>query len=133
MRRLAVLALSLAVFVSTARGETNVVDRAKVDFAEEATLEVFAVPAVEHAEAATLTVFTIPAVVHAAESQIEVDPVVPAQLLDEHPAWHDRIEAETGSKAYWILYTAREKARCGESTDALAAAFVQTLARWMAQ
>lgn len=133
MRRLAVLALALAAFVSTARGETNVVDRAKVDFAEEATLEVFAIPAVEHAEAATLTVFAIPAAVHAAESQVEVDPVVQAKYLDAHPDWYNRIEAETGSRAYWILYTAREKARCGESTDALATAFVQTLSRWMAQ
>ena len=133
MRRLAVLALALAAFVSTARGETNTVDRAKVDFAEEATLEVFAIPAVEHAAATTLTVVTIPEAVHAAESQIEVDPVAPAQHLDAHPDWYNRIEAETGSRAYWILYTAREKARCGESTDSLAAEFAQTLARWMAQ
>ena len=136
MKRLAAFASALAafaVFATAARGETNVLDRARVDFAEEATLEAFAVPAVEHAEEATLEVFAVPAVEHAEASQIEADPVVPAQRLDEHPAWHDRIEAEKGSRAYWILYAAREKARCGESTDALAAEFVQTLARWMAQ
>ena len=117
MRRFAAIALVLAAFAFTARGETNVLDRAKVDFAEEVTLDVVAIPAVEHAE----------------ESQIAVDPIVPVQHPDAQPAWHDRIEAEKGSRAYWILYAAREKARRGEDTDALAAEFAQTLARWMAK
>lgn len=133
MRRLAVSALALAAFVSTARGETNVLDRARVDFAEKATLEAFAVPAVEHAEEATLEVSAVAPVEHAEEAQVEADPVVPVQRLDAHPDWYDRIEAEKGSRAYWILYAAREKARCGESTDALAAEFAQTLARWVAK
>lgn len=133
MNRLAAIALALAAFALTARGETNVLDRAKVDFAEEATLEAFTVPAVEHAEEVTLDVVAIPVVEHAEEAQIEAEPVVPAQRLDAQPAWYDRIEAEKGSRAYWILYAAREKARRGEDTDALAAEFAQTLARWMAK
>lgn len=133
MRRFAAIALALAAFAFTARGETNVLDRAKVDFAEEATLEAFTVPAVEHAEEVTLDVVAIPVVEHAEEAQIEAEPVVPVQRLDAQPAWYDRIEAEKGSRAYWILYAAREKARRGEDTDALAAEFAQTLARWMAK
>lgn len=133
MKRLAVLALVLAALVSTAHGETNVVDRAKVDFAEEATLEAFAVPAVEHAVASSLSVSAIAPVHHAEESQIEADSVVPAQRLDAYPSWHDRIEAEKGSRAYWILYAAREKAVRGEDTEDLAKAFAQTLSKWMAQ
>jgi len=133
MRRLAAIALALAAFALTARGETNAVDRARVDFAEETTLEAFTVPAVEHADETTLEVSAVPAVEHAEESQIEVEPVVPVQHPVAHPAWHDRIEAEKGSRAYWILYAAREKARRGEDIDALAAEFAQTLARWMAK
>lgn len=117
MRRLAAAALALAAFVPAARGETNVVGRARVDFAEEATLEVSAVPAVGHAE----------------ESRIEVDPVVPARRVDAHPGWYDRIEAERGSRAYWILYAAREKARRGEDTGALAVEFARTLSQWVSQ
>jgi len=133
MRRLAALALALAAFVSTARGETNVLDRAKVDFAEKATLEAFAVPAVEHAEEATLEVSAVAPVEHAEEAQVEADPVVPVQRMDAHPDWYDRIEAEKGSRAYWILYAAREKAVRGEDTEDLAKVFAQTLSKWMAQ
>lgn len=133
MRRLAAIALALAAFALTARGETNAVDRARVDFAEEATLEVSAVPAVEHAERATLEVSAVPAVEHAEEAQIEVEPVVPVQHPVAHPDWHDRIEAEKGSRAYWILYAAREKAVRGEDTEDLAKAFAQTLSKWIAQ
>lgn len=88
---------------------------------------------VEEAVAATIDVAEIVPVSQAQMTQVEAEPVLPVQPASERTAWHDSIEAENGSKAYWILYMAREKAVRGEDTEDLAKAFAQTLSKWMAQ
>lgn len=48
-------------------------------------------------------------------------------------AWYDRVEADEGSRAYWVLVSARERAGRGEDVSWLRVVFADTLARWMAK
>lgn len=111
------LALSVALFALAASAQTNEVLHVKVEEAVAVTIDVAGVVPVEQAQM----------------SQIEAEPVLPVPPASDRSAWHDSIEAEKGSRAYWILYMAREKAKRGEDTGPLARAFAQTLAKWMSQ
>ena len=109
--------LLVVMLACALHAQTNEVERVKV----------------EEAVAATIDVAEIVPVSPAQMTQVEAEPVLPVQPASERTAWHDSIEAENGSKAYWILYMAREKAVRGEDTEELAKAFAQTLSKWIAQ
>ena len=97
--------------------QTNEVERIKVDEVVPATIDVSEVVPVELAQMC----------------EVEADSVPPVTPASERTAWYDSIDAEKGSKAYWILYMARERAKRGENTDDLAKSFVETLYKWMSQ
>ena len=60
-----------------------------------------------------------------------VKDVQPADLVKIRTEWYERFHAVGGSKLYWILKVARERAEKGEDVSRLKAVFDATMNRWL--
>ena len=109
------VSLCLASALGFADGETNSVVRAKVEEAESAAVEVFSVQPIPPAE----------------DVGMEASAVTPVACASPRGEWQDKIEAPDGSRAHWILFSARKRAARSEDTACLRGLFAATLQKWM--
>lgn len=73
----------------------------------------------------------VAAALYAALVRATVKDVQPAGLVKIQTEWYERFHAVGGSKLYWILRVARERAEKGEDVSQLKAAFDATMNRWL--
>lgn len=73
----------------------------------------------------------VAAALYAALVRATVKDVQPADLVKIQTEWYERFHAVGGSKLYWILRVARERAEKGEDVSQLKAAFDATMNRWL--
>ena len=73
----------------------------------------------------------VAAALYAALVRATVKDVQPADLVKVQTEWYERFHAVGGSKLYWILRVARERAEKGEDVSQLKAAFDATMNRWL--
>lgn len=73
----------------------------------------------------------VAAALYAALVRATVKDVQPADLVKIKAEWYERFHAVGGSKLYWILRVARERAEKGEDVSQLKAAFDATMNRWL--
>lgn len=110
---LAALAALLSLALSSS-AETNAVERVKVEVAPAPTVDAFDVSPVPLAEAVVA----------------EVSETATVPMADERGEWYERIEAKPGSRAYWVVFAAREKTKRGEDVAHLRRVMADTLAKW---
>lgn len=75
----------------------------------------------------------VPAILAALESRISSMTVPDVQRVIEvavRDKWYERFVAVPGSKLYWIIKIAKEKAASGKNVDDLERAFYKTLQDW---
>lgn len=73
----------------------------------------------------------VAAALYAALVRATVKDVQPTDLVKIQTEWYERFHAVGGSKLYWILRVARERAEKGEDVSQLKAAFDATMNRWL--
>lgn len=105
---------ALLSFALAASAETNAVERVKVAVAPAPTVDAFDVSPVPLAE----------------EVVAEASETATVPKADERGEWYERIEAKPGSRAYWVVFAAREKAKRGEDVAHLRRVMSDTLAKW---
>ena len=101
-------------FALSAFADTNALERVKVEVAPAPTVDAFDVSPVPLAEAVV--------------AEASVAATVPK--ADERGEWYERIEAKPGSRAYWVVFAAREKTKRGEDVAHLRRVMADTLAKW---
>ena len=105
---------AILFFASVASAETNVVERVKVEVAPAPTVDAVDVSPVPLAEAVVA----------------EASETATVPMADERGEWYERIEAKPGSRAYWVVFAAREKTKRGEDVAHLRRVMNDTLAKW---
>lgn len=65
--------------------------------------------------------------------EITVPDIEKVKIVQLKTEWYEKFEAAGGSRLYWILKLAREKAARGESVEDLKRAFDTSMTRWLTQ
>ena len=82
-------------------------------------------------KAAEADIPRIAAALYASLVKATVKDIQPAELVKVETEWYERFHAVGGSKLYWILKVARERAEQGEDVSRLKAVFDATMNRWL--